>query len=74
MNGLTGYCFKVARLNGNIKITLSLSMQHCMVEGNDTINIHFIDNKAKQPESSDLCGNMTEFGVAEGLPEPAVLS
>ncbi len=22
------------------------------------------DNKAKQPESGDLCGNITEFGVA----------
>ncbi len=22
--------------------------------------------KAKQPESGDLCGNITEFGVAEG--------
>ncbi len=27
--------------------------------------------KAKQPESGDLCGNITEFGVAEGSPEPA---
>ncbi len=24
--------------------------------------------KAKQPESGDLCGNITEFGVAEGDP------
>ncbi len=24
--------------------------------------------KAKQSESSDLCGNITEFGVAEGSP------
>ncbi len=24
------------------------------------------DIKAKQPESRDLCGNITEFGVAEG--------
>ncbi len=28
-------------------------------------------NKAKQPESGDLCGNITKFGVAEGSPEPA---
>ncbi len=28
-------------------------------------------NKAKQPESGDLCGNITEFGVAEGSPEPS---
>ncbi len=27
--------------------------------------------EAKQPESGDLCGNITEFGVAEGSPEPA---
>ncbi len=27
--------------------------------------------KAKQPESGDLCGDITEFGVAEGSPEPA---
>ncbi len=26
--------------------------------------------KAKQSESSDLCGNITEFGVVEGSPEP----
>ncbi len=26
--------------------------------------------KATQPESGDLCGNITEFGVAEGSPEP----
>ncbi len=24
----------------------------------------------KLPESGDLCGNITEFGVAEGSPEP----
>ncbi len=24
--------------------------------------------KAKQPESGDLCGNITEFGVEEGDP------
>ncbi len=30
--------------------------------------------KAKQPESGDLCGNITEFGVAEGSPEPTGLS
>ncbi len=28
------------------------------------------ENKAKQPESGDLCGNITEFGVVEGSPEP----
>ncbi len=28
-------------------------------------------NKAKQPESGDLCGNITEFGVAEGSHEPS---
>ncbi len=28
-------------------------------------------NKAKQPESGDLCDNITEFGVVEGSPEPA---
>ncbi len=27
--------------------------------------------KAKQPESGDLCGNITEFGMTEGSPEPA---
>ncbi len=27
--------------------------------------------KAKQPESGDLCGNITEFRMAEGSPEPA---
>ncbi len=27
--------------------------------------------KAKQPESGDLCDNITEFGVVEGSPEPA---
>ncbi len=27
--------------------------------------------KAKQPESGDLCDNITEFGVAEGSPELA---
>ncbi len=27
--------------------------------------------KAKLPESGDLCANITEFGVAEGSPEPA---
>ncbi len=25
----------------------------------------------KLPESGDLCGNITEFGVVEGSPEPA---
>ncbi len=29
-------------------------------------------HKAKQPESSDLCGNITEFGMAKGSPEPAL--
>ncbi len=29
------------------------------------------DIKAKQPESGDLFGNISEFGVAEGSPEPA---
>ncbi len=29
------------------------------------------DHKAKQPESGNLCGNITEFGVAEGSPELA---
>ncbi len=29
-----------------------------------------LDIKAKQPESGDLCGNIIEFGVAEGSPEP----
>ncbi len=29
------------------------------------------DTKAKLPESGDLCGIITEFGVAEGSPEPA---
>ncbi len=28
-------------------------------------------HKAKQPESGDLCGDITEFEVAEGSPEPA---
>ncbi len=28
-------------------------------------------NKANQPESGDLYGNITEFGVTEGSPEPA---
>ncbi len=28
-------------------------------------------SKAKQPESGDLCGDITEFGMAEGSPEPA---
>ncbi len=28
------------------------------------------NSKAKQPVSGDLCGNITEFGVAEGSPEP----
>ncbi len=28
-------------------------------------------HKAKEPESGDLCGNITEFGVEEGSPEPA---
>ncbi len=32
---------------------------------------HLVYNKAKQPSSGDLCGNITEFGVAEGSPEPA---
>ncbi len=30
-----------------------------------------MDTKTKQPESGDLCGNITEFGVVEGSPEPA---
>ncbi len=30
-----------------------------------------VDIKAKQPESGHLCGNITEFGVVEGSPEPA---
>ncbi len=30
-----------------------------------------IYTKAKQPESGDLCDNITEFGVAEGSPEPS---
>ncbi len=34
-----------------------------------TIHTH-INIKAKQPESGDRCGNITEFGVAEGSPEP----
>ncbi len=31
---------------------------------------HPIDVKAKQPESGDLCGNITEFRMVEGSPEP----
>ncbi len=27
--------------------------------------------KAKQPESGNLCGDITEFGVVEGPPKPA---
>ncbi len=38
---------------------------------NNTFNNTFCDIKAKQPESGDLCGNITEFGVAEWSPEPA---
>ncbi len=34
-------------------------------------SIHCQNTKAKQPESGDLRGNITEFGVAEGSPEPA---
>ncbi len=30
-----------------------------------------VNNKAKQPESGDLCGDITEFGVPEGSPDPA---
>ncbi len=30
-----------------------------------------VNIKAKQPESGDLCGNITEFGVVEGSPESA---
>ncbi len=31
-------------------------------------NLYDFTIKAKQPESGDLCGNITEFGVAEGDP------
>ncbi len=31
---------------------------------------HNIDIITKLPESGDLCGNITEFGVAEGDPSP----
>ncbi len=30
----------------------------------------YVHIKAKLPESGDLCGNIIEFGVAEGSPEP----
>ncbi len=35
------------------------------------LHLDISDIKAKQPESGDLCGNIIEFGMAEGLPEPA---
>ncbi len=36
-------------------------------------NLVIVNNKAKQPESGDLCDNITEFGVAEGSPSPCRL-
>ncbi len=32
------------------------------------VKIIMVDTKAKQPESGDLCGDITEFGVVEGSP------
>ncbi len=43
-------------------LLLLCSMTHDITMGHDIIT--------KLPESGDLCGNITEFGVAEGSLEP----
>ncbi len=49
-----------------IKMKFSALFRYSFV--NFIVLVHI---KAKQPESSDLCGNITSFGVAEGSPLPA---
>ncbi len=34
------------------------------------LSVRYSGRKAKQPESGELCGNITEVGVVEGSPEP----
>ncbi len=40
----------------------------CLKKGNPQLTRH--NNITKLPESGDLCGNITELGVAEGDPPP----
>ncbi len=44
--------------------------RYCLETVNNNCFIFSGHIKAKQPESGDLCGNITEFGVAKGSPEP----